>query len=218
MKCNIEEVIWNDERKYYCATHRSPAFDKDNNKLEQCLSKNKSAYDNIIEMKKEDIKEIVLIYPNLLESVKGKILINDREIGILKIDNSIFEVRDFGGLLLSLLNDITLKEEKCPICGHIHSDDGKFAYSPHDTHLCMYCGNLFDVKEANVGNELSTIFDIPKIELKNNMIDVKEKCTLKYNVLKGSLEINEEDCNKIILNKKEYLLVDYLNKLLYDEY
>lgn len=218
MKCNIEEVIWNDERKYYCTTHRSPAFDKENNKLEKCLSKNKSAYDNIIEMKKEDIKEIVLIYPNLLESVKGKILINDREIGILKIDNSIFEVRDFGGLLLSLLNDITLKEEKCPICGHIHSDDGKFAYSPHDTHLCMYCGNLFDVKEANVGNELSTIFDIPKIELKNNMIDVKEKCILKYNVLKGSLEINEEDCNKIIINKKEYLLVDYLNKLLYDEY
>ena len=188
MKCNIEEVIWNDERKYYCTTHRSPAFDKENNKLEKCLSKNKSAYDNIIEMKKEDIKEIVLIYPNLLESVKGKILINDREIGILKIDNSIFEVRDFGGLLLSLLNDITLKEEKCPICGHIHSDDGKFAYSPHDTHLCMYCGNLFDDKEANVGNELSTIFDIPKIELKNNINSVKQELMAEDKSIRQTLQ------------------------------
>ena len=32
-------------------------LEKENNKLEKCLSKNKTAYDNIIEMKKEDIKE-----------------------------------------------------------------------------------------------------------------------------------------------------------------
>ena len=40
MTCNIEEVIWNGERKYYCTTHRSPAFDKENNKLEKILLKN----------------------------------------------------------------------------------------------------------------------------------------------------------------------------------
>ena len=215
MNCKIEEVIWDGKKKYYCKTHRAPAFDNNNQKLEECLSKNKEAFNNIINMNKEEIKEIVLIYPNLLENVKGKIIINGKEVGILKIQDSIFEVRDFGGIMLSLLNNIELKEEKCPLCNHIHSDDGMFAYKPHDTHLCMYCGNLFSVSEKNVGNELSTIF---KIELNDKKINIKEKCMLKYNVLKGELTINNNKCNKLIIKDKEYLLVEYLNELLYNEY
>lgn len=218
MKCDIEEVVWNGEKKYYCKTHRAPAMDNENNKLENCLSKNKKAFNNIVEMDKEEIKEIVLIYPNLKENVNGKIFVNNQEAGILKIEDSIFEVRDFGGLLLALLNNIELKVERCPICNHIHSDDGMFAYKPHDTHLCMHCGNLFDVKEANVGNELNTIFEIPKVNLDDKVIDVKDKCTLKYDILKGKVTINEENCNKISVNGKEYILVDYLNELLYNEY
>lgn len=218
MKCNIEEVIWNGEKKYYCTTHRSPAFDNDNKKLKECLSKNKEAFKNIVDMNKEKIKEIILIYPNLLENTKGSIIINGTEIGILKIENSIFEVRDFGGIMLSLLNNIKLQEEKCPLCNHIHSDDGMFAYKPHDTHLCMYCGNLFDVREKNVGNELSTIFKIPKIKLNDKTINIQEKCMLKYNLLKGEITINEINCNKLIIKDKDYSLIEFLNDLLYNEY
>ncbi len=52
MNCKIEEVIWDGKKKYYCKTHRAPAFDNKNHKLEECLSKNKETFNNIINMNK----------------------------------------------------------------------------------------------------------------------------------------------------------------------
>lgn len=217
MKCIIKEVNWNGIKEYYCTTHRSLAS-KNGIKLKERISNNKEAFGNIVKMNKEEIKEICLIYPNLIESTKGTILVNGKIIGILQIDDSIYEVRDFGGLLLSLLNDVEFEVEKCPLCGHIHSDDGQFAFRPHNPHLCMYCGNLFEVKKANIGNELNTIFNIPKINLKEDIEVISDKLELKYDILKGIVTINGNIINKIILNKEELLLKDYLNKRLYNEY
>ena len=122
------------------------------------------------------------------------------------------EKRDFGGLLLAKLNNVNLEVEVCPYCNNIHSDDGKFAYKPHNPHLCAYCGRLFEVDHPNIGNEITTIFNISDLNL-------DDKCLkIEYDVLKNSLLVNNVCCNRISLNDKEYYLKDYLNEKLYNEF
>lgn len=213
MKCNIKEVDWNGEKKLYCITHRFLAEDK-----EVCLSSNKEAFKNMKVFDKEKIQKIKIIYPNLLKNPKGKIFIDDEEVGILKIDNSIFEIRDFGGVMLARLNGQDLTNETCPICGHVHSDDGKFAYMPHDTHLCMYCGNLFDVDRPSIGNELAILFDIPPIYIKKATVDVSSIITLEYSPLDGILLLNGQKCDSLNINGNTENLVEFLNRTLENEY
>ncbi len=54
----------------------------------------------------------------------------------------------------------------------------------------MYCGNFFDVKKPNVGNELNTLFNIPQLNLNNKIIDIDKILELKYDVFQRKIFIN----------------------------
>ncbi len=120
--------------------------------------------------------------------------------------------------MLSKLNNVTLKASKCPYCGGMHTDNGMFAYTPHSEHLCIYCGHLYQVEEANIGNELALYFDFPNIHLEENTVLIDEKCQVTYDLLTGDLLINNISCQKVQLNHKEIDLVSFLNSALKNEY
>lgn len=221
MKCNIEYIgkSRRGTNKYYCTSHKAFAHDKLGNKLDECLCINKEIYNNKLNIKSNLIKNISIRYENILEDVIPKIIINGNEFnGVLEYDNCILTYKDFGGIMLAKLNNIPLEIVKCNHCKHYHSDNGKFAYTPHRTHLCLYCGHLFRVKEKNVGSELAMIYDIPKIELKNKLLKVSDCCCVEYNILMGSLLINNQNINKVLFENKKYDITEFLNHILENEF
>lgn len=221
MKCNIEYIgkSRQGKNKYYCTTHKSFAYNKSGNKLDKCLCNTKEIYDNKLNIEQNEIKTITIKYENILENVIPKIIINGMEFnGVLEYSNSILTYKDFGGIMLSKLNNITLDIVKCSHCKHYHSDNGKFAYTPHRTHLCLYCRHLFRVKEKNIGNELELIYKIPKIKLKKESLNISDYCCVEYNMLKGILLINNKNINKVVFKNKEYTIIDFLNNTLENEF
>lgn len=215
MECNIKCIEDNNgDKRYWCTNHRAPSDDKN-----KCLSEVKNFYNNIITYIKEDIKSIKIVYKDISEKFIPEIYINEKLIeGIIKIENSLIEPKDFGGLMLSKLNDIKLEKSICPYCNHLHSDDGKFAVMPHDRHLCQYCGKFFDIDSANIGNEIALYFDIPSITLDNEIIELQDHNCISYNIFNGKVLVNNKSVNKVVYNKKKLKLKDYLNKILEDKY
>ncbi len=221
MKCDIKYVgkLRTGIPQYYCSIHKSFASDKDGNKLDNCLCKYKDLFEHSFDLKNNSVESIKIVYENVLENQVPKVFINEKEFyGVLLYDNSILHYKDLGGIMLSLLNNIPLEVVTCSHCQHYHSDNGKFAYTPHRTHLCLYCGHLFRVKERNIGNELSIIYDIPKIKLENNSILVDKVCMVEYDLFSGELLINGEAGNTVFYKNKEISLVDYLSQCLENEY
>ena len=221
MKCNIEYIGKSRQGipKYYCTVHKSFAYDKLGNKLDECLWKNKEIFDNRLNIEQMEIKNINIRYENILEDVIPKIIINDSEFsGVLEYNNSILTYKDFGGIMLAKLNNIPLEIVKCSHCGRYHSDNGQFAYTPYRTHLCLYCGHLFRVKERNVGSELAMIYDIPEIKLKDKLLKVDDYCCVEYDMLKGILLINNQNVNKVLFKDKELDIIDFLNHILENEF
>lgn len=215
MKCNIKVIKDNEnEQRYWCQNHRAPA-----NNNNECLSEVKDFYNNIITITKDEIKDIKVIYLNINKRLIPDVYINNKLInGIIKINNSLIEPKDFGGLMLSKLNNIKLEDSICPYCKHSHSDDGKFAVMPHDRHLCQYCGKFFNIEYANIGNEIALYFDIPAVSLNNNTTEIEENVCITYDVFKGILLINNVNANKVIYNNEIIELKDYLNNTLKDKY
>ncbi len=221
MKCNIEYVgkMRCGKTKYYCTVHKSYAYDKMGNKLEECWFPHKEVFDNCLDIKENNIKDIKIIYSNILESTMPEIVIDGEYFnGVLKCDDSILTYKDFGGLMLAKLNNINLESVKCNHCGRYHTDNGEFAYTPHKIHLCTYCGHLFHAKAKNVGSEFLKIFNIPDIKLKDKLIEVNDKITIEYDMLKGKFLINNQNGNKVLLDGKEISIVELLNNTLKDEY
>lgn len=131
----------------------------------------KQIKENDMKIDKERVKEIKIEYPNLLETKNLYIYINGEKINtLIIIEDSILTTKDFGGLLLSKLNNINIQTVKCSKCNKYHSDNGKFAYTKHRTHLCLYWGQLFKVEEKNIGNEIPLYFNIPNIILSDKSI------------------------------------------------
>ena len=138
--------------------------------------------------------------------------------GVLEYNNSILGYKDLGGIMLSKLNSISLEKVKCSHCNHFHSDNGKFAYTPHRTHLCLYCGHLFKVKEKNIGNELDVIYNIPNIKLNNEVVCIKNSCCIEYDLLSVLFHVNCKNANKIFINDKEISIIEFLNNALENEF
>ncbi len=221
MECNIQYVgkQRNGTKKYWCTTHKSIASNNKGEKLKECLCKDKKLYENVLYINREEIKSMKLIYSNILNQLEGKIYINDKEfIGVLIINDSILNYKDLGGLFLSKLNNIKLEEVKCNHCGRFHSDNGKFAYTSHRTHLCLYCGHLFRVQKHNIGNELDKYFDIPDIKLSDKRIIIDDSCKIDYDLLSGSLLVNNQNVNRIVIDKREENICNFLNKALENEF
>lgn len=221
MKCNIEYIgeLENGIPLYHCSTHKYIASDKQGKKLEECLCPYKEMYENPLDIKKNDITDLKIIYENILEDQKPIIYINNQPFnGVATFDDSSLTYKDFGGIMLSRLNFISTKVIKCKHCNHYHSDDGQFAYTPHRTHLCHYCGRLFRDDEKSLGNELTLVFDIPFIHLQDKTIPIEDTCKIEYNLLTGSITVNDEQVDRIIINNEEKTLKEFLNTVLKDEY
>lgn len=221
MRCKIEYVgkLRTGVPQYYCTVHKSFASDKEGHMQKECLCTNKEAFDNRLNLKDVDIRDIKIVYENILENAIPKMIIDDKEFdGILEYENCVLGYKDLGGIMLSRLNDVCLEAVKCSHCNHYHSDNGKFAYTPHRTHLCLYCGHLFRVKEKNIGNEFDFIYDIPKIKLENKRVELKDNCRIEYDLLKGTLLVNGQKCDRILLSEKEMSVVDFLNHMLEKEF
>lgn len=219
MKCNIKYIQNNSGLDYWCLSHKTKADKVNGEAPTTCLCKYKERYNNIKEISKEEIKSIKITYPNLNSNTDVKVYINDEEFnGILKIENSIIDLKDYGGLMLSKLNNIILESSKCPYCGGRHTDNGMFAYTPHSRHLCIYCGHFYNIENENIGNELALYFDIPDIILEDNISEIDEKCEVTYELLSGKLYVNDICCEKVKLDNKEIDLVSFLNDVLKNEY
>lgn len=219
MKCNIRHIGNNKGIDYWCLSHKTKATKIDLNEPISCDCKYKERYKNIVEMQPKKIENITIIYPNLNNNTDIKVFINNQDFnGILKLENSIIDLKDYGGIMLSKLNNVSLETSKCPYCGGMHTDNGKFAYKPHSKHLCVYCGHFYKVEQENIGNELALYFDLPPIKLLDNKQVIDEKCEVSYDLLKGELYINNICCNTIQFNNKEMDIVSFLNNALKNEY
>lgn len=219
MKCNIHYIPNNDGLNYWCLAHKTKGTETNGNAPIICDCKYKERYENIVEMKPTEIKSIKIVYPNLNENTNVYLYINNEEFkGILKLGDSIIDLKDYGGFMLSKINQIQLKASKCPYCGGMHTDNGIFAYTPHSKHLCIYCGHLYNVEEANIGNELALYFDFPEGTLFDGSVNIDTKSEVSYDLFKGEIRINNVPCKKVIQNNEEIELVTYLNKVLKNEY
>ncbi len=222
MKCNIQYVgkQRNGVKKYWCTTHKSIASNNKGEELKECLCTYKELYENEICIDKENIKSIKLVYSNILNQTEGKIYIDNKEFnGVLIFNDSILHYKDLGGMLLSKLNNIKLENVKCSHCNRFHTDNGKFAYTPHKIHLCLYCGHMFRVKEPNIGNEFLTIYnDIPSIKLEGEMVSIDNICTIEYDLFNGTLLVNNNNVNRILIKGKEENICKFLNKTLENEF
>ncbi len=219
MKCNIKHIEKNQGLEHWCLTHKTKATKSDLTEPITCDCQYKNLYENIVVMHPKKIDSIKIIYPNLNKSTDVKVFINNQEFtGILKLENSVIDLKDYGGLMISKLNNIKLESSKCPYCGGLHTDNGKFAYTPHNKHLCIYCGHFYKIEKKNIGNELALYFDFPNITLLDNKQVIDEKCEVSYDLLKGELLINNACCNNLELNNKEIDIVTFLNKTLENEY
>lgn len=219
MKCDIHYISNNEGVPYWCLAHKTKGTEINGVAPTSCDCKYKERYENVVEMKPEEIESLQIMYPNLNENTNVFVFINGEEFkGILKLGNSIIDLKDYGGLMLSKLNNIHLEASKCPNCGGMHTDNGMFAYTPHSKHLCIYCGHFYQVDKANIGNELALYFDFPSISLENNIVDITDKCEVNYDLFKGEVLINNVSCNKIKQNDEEIDLVNFLNQKLKEEY
>lgn len=199
--------------------HKSFASDKKGNKLEECLCKEKSLYNNKLDIKNNPLKDLKIIYTNILENRKPEIYINNKVFnGTLVYDNCILTYKDLGGTMLSKLNDILVEKVTCSHCGHYHTDNGVFAYTPHRKHMCLYCGHMFLEKEKNIGNECCMLFNVPKLVQKNEKIEILDRCCIEYDILNGKLTVNGKNVNRVIVNEKEISLSEFLNNTLKNEF
>lgn len=219
-KCNIKACgnESNGDLRYWCLTHKDIAS-KDGKELQECLCKYKDVYEEPRIINPKEVKSIKIIYENVLENLRPVIMINEKEEKkALKIEKSVIDFKDFGGLFISKLNNIDLIPSYCTYCNMPHTDDGLFAYTPHAKHLCQYCGYFYRVDEPNIGNELALYFNIPKIEMKDNKIELKNIFKIEYDLFNGLVLVNGQMVDKIKIEDKVILLKDYLNDVFKDEY
>lgn len=221
MKCNIQYIgkLRCGRTQYFCTTHKHIASDKEGNKLEECLCNYKDLFDNRLDLENTKIDSLKIVYDNILENQVPSIYINEKLFkGVLVYKDSVLTFKDLGGIMLAKLNNIKLESVLCNHCKKPHSDNGMYAYTPHRTHFCNYCGHLFKVKDPNISQELEEIFIIPDIELKSEGVNITDNCLVEYDLLKGSLLINNKAVDTIIIDNNEEKLACFLNKILKNEY
>ena len=219
MQCNIHHLDNNRNIDYWCLAHKSLAVSENGQTPVTCTCRYKARYDQIVQMSPDEIQSLTIIYPDLNHDANVKIYLNQHEFnGTLKLGNSLIDLKDYGGMLLSKLNRISLESSQCPYCGAKHTDNGKFAYTPHAEHLCIYCGHLYKVSHPNIGNELALYLTIPDIALTPGTVNIDEKCTVEYDLLHGTVLVNGVSCQTLQKSGTQLPLVVFLNEALKNEY
>lgn len=220
MKCEIEYIgkKRNGVCQYYCKTHKAFASDSKGKILEECLCSFKEDFGKVFPLTK-DIQSIKIVYENIFMEKRPLVFIEEKEVkGIFAYEESRLSYKDFGGLLLSMLNRVFLEPVNCKSCGKFHTDNGMFAYMPHRIHFCNYCGHKFREAHQNIGNELELIFNVPFIELKKGTEELASFCQIEYAIFKGEILVNGKNVSHVIYRGKEMSLQDFLNSLLELEY
>lgn len=221
MDCCITYVgkMRNGTCKYWCSAHKALASDKQGNKLDSCLNENKEKYTNGLSIEENTLKNIKIVFTNILNNKVPIVYVNGELFdGVFLYQDCVLDYKDLVGLLLAKLNHTPLETVRCSHCNHYHSDNGKFAYTPHSTHLCLYCGHFFRVKEANVGSELATFFSLPTIKLEKGKIEIKDICSVTYDMIGGEILINDTSVDTVVIQKEKFSLAQFLNKNLKDLY
>jgi len=191
MKCNIDYIgkFRNGKKKFWCKTHKHLAQD---DKI--CNASNKDLFNEPIYLNKENVTSIILT----INEDNYNLKINEENIdNVVMIDNSVLELKDFVGIMLLRINEISAEEVYCKRCSHLHSDNGYFAYTPHKKHLCNYCGHEFIGLHKNISHELDVLFSIPKIDYEFSSTDA----IIEYDFLKGTLKTSFKDHETL----KEYV-------------
>lgn len=62
------------------------------------------------------------------------------------------------------------------------------------------------------------IYNVPDIKLNNKSITIDNECSVEYDIFKGTLLVNKENVNTISFEGKEISIIDFLNKVLKDEF
>lgn len=203
MECSIHYVgkQRNGKAKYWCSIHKEKASDKEGNRLQTCLCEKKEDFAQGMELAKQEIKEIKIFFPNLFHSNQCEIRINQQLLnGVLKIENSILEEKNFIGVFLTRLNQMENVLVFCNHCGHLHNDNGTFAITPHRKHLCHYCGHEFYVKSPNIGSEILYYVSTPLLKIENRVIILEDTLCVEYDLLKGTMLINQKKGDKLLID------------------
>ena len=220
MKCNIKYIgkLRNGTPQFFCTIHKSFASNR-GIRLEECFCSNKEMFLHPLDILKTSVDSIQIVYEDIFKSLIPKIYINQKEYsGVFIYENSVLTYKDFGGILLSFLHSVSLEQVVCKHCGCKHSDNGKFAFTPHRIHFCSYCVHKFGVKEKNIGSELAFIYDIPSITLENNSVVIEERCCVSYDLFFGTVLVNNKNVNSVVIKNKSFSLVDFLSEKLNDEF
>ena len=62
------------------------------------------------------------------------------------------------------------------------------------------------------------IYNVPEIQLKNNLLKIDDCCCAEYDMLNGILLINNKNVNKVLYKGKELNIIEFLNNLLANEF
>lgn len=187
MKCHyISGKIGENNQTFYLCTEHKQYETNEQHIQNECRYIEKDAFDSEKIWNKDEVHDLEFIFSLPYNSKNCEIWVNKEiKVSAFFIGNSKIIKDDFFGLYTSLKNHISLKVVKCSFCGHYHNDNEIFAVKPHDSHLCYYCGKLFPVEKANIGNELVAFFDIPPLKTK---VVEKENGRYFYNILTGDIK------------------------------
>lgn len=62
------------------------------------------------------------------------------------------------------------------------------------------------------------IYNIPEIKLKDKLLKIDDDCCVEYDMLKGTLLINNQNVNKVLFKDKKIGIIEFLNHILENEF
>ena len=62
------------------------------------------------------------------------------------------------------------------------------------------------------------IYNIPEIKLKDKLLKIDNYCCVEYDMLKGTLLINNQNVNRVLFKGKEIDIMEFLNHILENEF
>lgn len=80
MNCNIKHIENNSGVEYWCVEHKTKGTIQDGVAPIECDCPYKERYEHVLEMPKQEIKSIRIVYPNLNENNNVSVYINEKSL------------------------------------------------------------------------------------------------------------------------------------------
>lgn len=204
----------NGKPKYWCVTHRAPAWDEEGNLLSKCAKADLPSIPDhqVLELNLQDFPGGIAVWGALpaiydtygkgydrgihvhaRKEVSGRKVI-DRTYKTVRVKDptslfdKVIEISEDAAVsyVASVIFDIDLKYLNCSHCGEIHHDADFFAVNKHKKHLCGSCGREFFDVEPSVSN--------PTMVVKTLLGDTStQRPVIRPN---RPLKISQKDCPK----------------------